>query len=366
MAKALTFSKKKIGQLFIAAVPLIKKEKELFKTIEQYISLGIGGFMVGTGGELDFLETAGVTDIKKTKKFISQLKKIDPTLFIAIDGEGGYKFNLFKSVTDLRQARVYGLRLEKAGRLKKFKKDLGSYVNLMKECGINMNFAPILGVAQSGYHGYLSEGGRSYSDLVDTVKMLSQMAIEKMQENNIIAVGKHFPGYGPLNENPHQRLKMRLLKKDNDIRLSAFAFAIRHGLQAIMKGHVLSKLDRRMPATLSPKVEKYLRAVLKFKGLSITDEIFMGAVNEYYKKSHGDKNGTKRIIAMAKVNDILLHSYPQQEKDGKAKIAFNRHDYFLKLHQTVYQAVIEGEIAETKINQSYARIIKYKKILGLC
>jgi beta-N-acetylhexosaminidase len=357
--------KRKIGQLFIAAVPLIREEKKLFKTIKAYINLGIGGFMIGMGGEFDFLETKGVTDIKKTKKFIAKLKKLDPTLFIAIDGEGGSKFNLFENKAILKQARAYGLRLEQASRVKQYKKDISDYVVLMKECGINMNFSPILGVARPGYQGYLSQYGRSYSDIKETVKMLSSIAIKEMQNNKIIAVGKHFPGYGPLDENPHQHLRKRRTDNHYDIRISAFAYAVRHGIQAIMKGHVLSRLDSKIPATLSLKVEEYLREELKFKGLTITDEIFMGSLNEYYAELGGDEDGTKRIVAAAKCNDILLHSYPKQEQDGKVKTTVKEHSHFLCLHQAVYQAVLGGEVNEVKFNESYERIIKYKKTIGL-
>ncbi len=357
--------KRKIGQLFIAAVPLIREEKKLFRTIKAYIDLGIGGFMIGLGGEFDFLETKGVTDIKKTKKFIAKLKKLDPTLFIAIDGEGGNKFNLFKNIIALKQARTYGLQLEQVSRIKQYRKDIKNYVALMKECGINMNFSPILGVAQPGYQGYLSEHGRSYSDLIDTVKMLSSIAIKEMQNNKIIAVGKHFPGYGPLGENPHQHLRKRQTDKYYDVRISAFAYAIRHGVQAIMKGHVLSDLDSKIPATLSLKAEEYLREELKFKGLTITDEIFMGALSEYYDRLGGDEDGTKRIVAAAKCNDILLHSYPKQEQDGKVKTVTKASGHFFNLHQAVHRAVLKGEIFKEKINDSYTRIIKHKKKIGL-
>ncbi len=359
--------KRKVAQLFLIIVPLIKDEKEQFKIIEEYIKLGVSGLIIGLGGKIDFLtdflQTDNVVDIKKVRNIIIKLKKLDPTLFLAIDGEGGGKFNLFESVAQLKCTREYGLQFEQNGSTKQFERDTQDYVAIMKECGINMNFAPVLDTAQKGYKGYMSEYGRSYSDADETVEMLSGIAIKEIQKNGIIAVGKHFPGYGNLDENPHKHL--RLVKNDKNYQLtsSPFSHAIKtSGIKGIMKGHIMSDLDEELPATLSPKVENYLREKLGFKGLSITDEIFMASLNEHYVKKGGDLDGTIRIVDAAKCNDILLVTYPKQIINGKVKIALDKHDYFQRLLDAVYNAVIKGDIPEDKINESYERIIQHKKL----
>ncbi len=364
--------KRKVAQLFTVVIPLINEEKEQFRVIEEYIDLGIGGLIIGMGGKIDFLtdflQTNHVVDINKVREIISRLKRLDPTLFLAIDGEGGDKFNLFENVAQLKRAREYGLQLEQKGTTKGFERDISNYVAIMKECGINMNFAPVLDTAQRGYRGYMSEYGRSYSDRGETVETLSGIAIEEMQKNGIISVGKHFPGYGCLDRNPHRRLSS--LKADNSnsnySASSTFAHAIRnHGINGIMKGHVISPLDEKLPATLSPKVEKYLREKLGFNGLSVADEIFMASLNERYTEKGGDLDGTIRIVDAAKCNDILLVTYPKQMIDGKAMKALDKHDHFPRLHNAVYRAVVRGDIPEDKINSSYERIIRYKRLLGL-
>lgn len=358
--------KRKIGQLFIVATPLINEEKKLFETIKEYINLGVGGFMIGVGGKCNFVQTDGVTDIKKLKKFVLKLKELDPTLFLAIDGEGGEIFNLFEKAARLKCAREYGLEFEKTGSVKRFEKDIDDYVSIMKECGINMNFAPVLGTAQKGYKGYLSEYGRSYSDTDETVKILSGIAVKTMQQNKIIAVGKHFPGYGSIDENPHQFLKSRKIRENYNMITSPFACAIQeHFIQGIMKGHVLSRIDGKIPATLSSETEKYLRKKLKFNGLSIIDEIFMRALSKYYIDKGADDDGVKRIVQAAKCNDILLMSYPKQALDGKVKIGASRHDHFPRLHNAVYLAALKGDIPENKINDAYQKIIRHKRMLGL-
>jgi len=199
--------KRKIAQMFIVATPPIKNQKKIFKIIENYVDLGIGGLMLGIGGRFKFAQKQGVTDIKKLQKFIFKLKKLDQSLFLAIDGEGGHDFNLFEDIVSLKPSRNYGLQFEKSGNTVEFEKDVKNYIKIIRECGINMNFAPVLDVAQQGYKGYMSESGRSFSDKKKVVNTLSSIFIGEMQKNDIIAVGKHFPGYGPLDENPHFHLR---------------------------------------------------------------------------------------------------------------------------------------------------------------
>jgi len=146
---------------------------------------------------------------------------------------------------------------------------------------------------------------------------------------------------------------------------STFNHAIKKDrIIGIMKGHVLSVLDNKFPATLSLDIENYLRKNLNFNGLSITDELFMMALSEYYSKK--DKDGTKRIVEAAKYNDILLISYPkEQDTSGRLKKVVRKHDHFQMLLDAVYNAVLNGQIPEQKINESYERIIRYKKLLKL-
>ncbi len=360
--------KRKIAQMFIVATPPIKDQKKIFKIIENYVDLGIGGLMLGIGGRFKFAQKQGITDIKKLQKFVFKLKKLDQSLFLAIDGEGGHDFNLFENIVSLKPSMEYGLQFEKDGNTKEFERDVKNYIKIIRWCGINMNFAPALDVAQPGYKGYMSKSGRSFSDKSYTVKTLSSIFIKEMQKNSIISVGKHFPGYGLLDENPHfhlRRQKNIANFENNDLIKSTFSKAIKKDkIIGIMKGHVLSVLDSKFPATLSANIENYLRKKLNFNGLSVTDELFMGALNEYYKGL--DRASTKRIVEAAKCNDLLLISYPKEQgPDGKLRKLIRKHDHFQKLLDAVYDAVLNGQISEKKINKSYERIIRYKKLLKL-
>ena len=348
---------KKVAQMFLVALPYTTDEEELFNIVEKYIKIGVGGIMLGIGGKLPYAEVNGVIDIEKLKTLVARLKILDPSLFIAIDGEGGSIFNLFENISALKPQRYYGLEYEKTGSTQEYERDLDQYIGLMKEVGINMNFAPIFGTAKTGYTGYLSAYDRAYSDKNDTVKKLAKLAVEKMHANGIIAVGKHFPEYGSIDKNPHTHLsKIETYNKDN-----ALSSAISdNGVEVVMKGHVLSPIDEDMPATISEKVEKYIRDDLNFQGLSMTDEIFMHALSRYYDNFGGDEDHTKRAVAGAKVNDIILMSYPKQKHGDGTILQAESHNHFEQLHRTVLEAVKTGEINEDKIEESFDRISKIK------
>lgn len=346
----------KIAQMFLVALPYTTDEKELFEAVEKYIEIGVGGLMLGLGGKLPFVQTNGVIDIKKLKNLVSKLKELDPNLFIAIDGEGGSIFNLFENISSLRPQRYYGLEYEKSGSTQEYEKDLDEYIGIMKEAGINMNFAPILGTAKKGYKGYLSAYNRAYSEKDETVKKLSSIAIKKMQDEGITAVVKHFPGYGHIDKNPHLHLS-----KISGESGPFDSVILEHNVNAVMKGHVLSPIDEDMPATISEKIEKYLRDDLGFTGLSMTDAIFMHALGHYYEKFGIEESYKKRAVNVAKTNDIILMSYPKQKSGDGTILQVKKHDHFEKLHKAVLNAVEKGEINKDKINESFERIMKFKK-----
>ena len=350
---------KQIAQCFIVAAPLTTDENEFWSVLRDYISLGVGGIMLGIGGRFPLVETDGQTDIKKLKQLAGQVKSYDSSLFLAVDGEGGEIFNIFKNeeIAVLKRPWHYGRLYEQTGNMKEYQHDLNDYCALLRECGINMNFAPVLGQALPDYQGYLSEQGRAYSDIVPTIMTLGGLAIRSMMDYNIIPVAKHFPGYGSITADPH----LRLTSRSRDSVPEQFKTAIKDGVPAIMKGHVLTHLDAARPASLSPVVEIYLRSELKFRGVSITDQIFMGAIDEYCEKQGEDLDYSERVIAALEANDMIIQSYPNQASADPAAKNIAGHKYFFDFIKIIAKAVSEGKINESAIAKSYQRIQALKR-----
>ena len=111
-----------------------------------------------------------------------------------------------------------------------------------------------------------------------------------------------------------------------------------------MVGHILiPSIDSENPATFSKKITNdILRDNWDYDGLIITDALEMGALTS--TTWHGE-SVLKAIEAGA---DIILLPI-----DGVNAI------------NSIYQAVLDGRISEERIDESYQRIIKHKRMINL-
>jgi beta-N-acetylhexosaminidase len=166
--------------------------------------------------------------------------------------------------------------------------------------------------------------------------------IRGLQENGMLATGKHFPGHGDTEVNSHLALasvtagRARL----DSVELAPFRAAIEAGVGAIMTFHgFFPALDReQVPATLSPRVmTDLLRRELKFDGLLVTDAMTMRGVVDTY----GDVEAAKRAIAAG--NDVLL-----MPTDTRQAI------------EAVVAGVRESRYDEARLNASVKRVLQLK------
>jgi beta-N-acetylhexosaminidase len=113
---------------------------------------------------------------------------LQPSLFIAIDQEGGKVARLKKPFTLFpgnptmegpEDARHFALVT--AAELKKI--------------GINMNLAPVMDVAPKGINSVMA--ARVFGHDPQCVAELGATVIQFLQKNKIMSVAKHFPGIGP-------------------------------------------------------------------------------------------------------------------------------------------------------------------------
>ncbi len=359
--------KEKVSQLFIS------KNPDSIVDIEEFINQGIGGFMIGKGGEIvNYNQKDLEGDSKESlKRFIKSIRELSEKnkktpLFLAIDGEGGSYFNRLKSFSTLKSARIYGKKFERDGNLDYFIGEISKFAKLMNELDINMNFAPLLDVAKKGYRGYVAEerikvrkndltksemeaSNRSYSDKPEVVSILGTTAMKVYQEHNIIPTLKHFPSYGILddNENPHEVLPVSKLSLSTILKqVNQYKKAIKMDAYAMMTGHVTTALDKDRPASISKKVYKFVRDKLRFKGLMVVDELNMGAIKQFY----GFTSVEKAAIDAIKANDIILISHP---------------DTFVFMRNAIFEEAKKSWEMRKVVNNRYKRIIKYKKKIGL-
>ena len=147
--------------------------------------------------------------------------------------------------------------------------------------GIHMAFAPVLDVNNNPKNPVISL--RSFGENPQLVARLGAAFVRGIQENGMLATGKHFPGHGDTEQNSHlelSRVNASAARLDS-VELVPFRAAIQAGVRGIMTFHgQLPGLDTSsLPATLNPRImTDLLRGRLGFQGLVITDALDMTGV----------------------------------------------------------------------------------------
>ena len=211
--------------------------------------------------------------------------------------------------------------------------------------GIHVAFGPVLDVNNNPANPVI--GARSYSEDPALTARLGASFVKGLQENGVIATGKHFPGHGDTETNSHLALAMVNASRSrlDSVELVPFREAVKAGVGAIMTFHgFLPALDSSgVPATLSPLVmSDLLRRDMHFDGLLITDAMDMAGVIDRF----GAVEAAKRAIAAG--NDILL-----MPADVPGAI------------DAVVAGLAEGRYTEQRLNASVRRILLLKDRLGL-
>ena len=140
---------------------------------------------------------------------------------------------------------------------------------------------------------------------------MGEAAAQGLQEAGVAACAKHFPGIGDMAPDPHEVLPTSHLTLE-DLRareLTPFQHLIRRAPPAcVMVAHaVFEKIDEAAPASLSPVfLQTILRGELGFRGVAVTDDLDMGAIED------SDQAALQSILAGADIA-LICHSEDAQE-----------------------------------------------------
>ena len=262
-------------------------------------------------------------------------------LMVSIDGEWGINMRLDSTIRYPRQLTLGAIQ------------DNNLIYNMGKriaqECkvvGVNINLAPVIDVNNNPNNPVIND--RSFGEDKYNVAQKGLAYMKGMQDQQIMAVGKHFPGHGDTDADSHKTLPVILHKLDRlkDIEFYPFKKLFTNGLQGVMAAHLhIPALDDRenRAVSLSKKVTTHLlRDSLGFKGLVFSDALNMKGVSAFFAPGEVDKE------AFLAGNDILLFS-----EDIKKGISL------------IKKSVVDKEITEEYINTRLAKVLEYKYELGL-
>src|SRR5207244_6883439 len=169
--------------------------------------------------------------------------------------------------------------------------------------------------------------------------------LKRVTDGSVIDSLKHSPGLGSANLDPHMALPAmnRNLASLNAIDLVPYRTMIYEGIvPMVMVTHILNpQLDPKLPTSLSPNVVTgILRKQLNFKGVIISDTLWMGGISNKYSLAQA------AVLAVKAGTDLLL---------GPRGLADTQNMIY-----GLHQAVMNGQISQTQINASVQRIIELK------
>ncbi|WP_330339837.1 glycoside hydrolase family 3 protein [Streptomyces sp. NBC_00557] len=215
----------------------------------------------------------------------------------------------------------------------------------LRAMGINQDYSPDSDVNVNPANPVI--GVRSFGADPDAVAALVAAEVKGYQAARVAATAKHFPGHGDTATDSHTGLPVITHSRELWEKLDAVPFraAIAAGIDSVMTAHIQFPAldDSGDPATLShPILTGILRGELGYDGVVITDSLGMEGVRVKY--------GDDRVPVLA-----LKAGVDQLLNPPSLDVAYN----------AVLKAVQNGELTESRLDESILRILRLKARLGL-
>lgn len=260
-------------------------------------------------------------------------------LFIGVDMEGGRVHRLKEPFTKWPALKKIG-DLDNATVTYHFAHRMGLEI---KAIGMNLNFAPCVDVLTEPKNTAI--GDRAISSDFKIVDKHTSGLVRGYIKAGVITCAKHFPGHGNTLVDSHDELPVEKtdLKTLSDRELIPFKKAFKSRVDMVMTSHILfEKIDAQNPVIFSELfIEKILKESSRYRGLIITDDLDMGALIKNYEKEEIPVKALKAGV------DLLLYC--------------NVPDSPPMAIEAVVNAVAQGQLNKSKLENSYRKILELKK-----
>lgn len=322
--------KQKIGQLFMVDAYSDRDSLQVAQINTLIDSSYIGGIIFFKGGP--------IREAVLTNNYQSRSKV---PLMIGMDAEWGISMRLDSTIRFPRQMTLA------AGNNAAAVYAMGKEIGIeCKRMGIQINFAPAIDINNNPLNPVINS--RSFGEDRDQVTRLGTMYMKGMQDQGVMACGKHFPGHGNTSSDSH--LTLPIVQSDkiemDSMELMPFRSLIKDSLASVMVAHLyVPSLDStaNRASTMSSKiVTDLLQHDLGFRGLIFTDALNMKGVADYYQP------GELELKALLAGNDVLLYS-----------------ENVPKAISRITLAVQDSEIAAAEIDRRVRKILMSKYWSGL-
>jgi beta-N-acetylhexosaminidase len=215
----------------------------------------------------------------------------------------------------------------------------------LRQMGINLNLAPVCDVLTNPRNSLMLK--RCFGEDSGTVSEYVGVLIEEYHRHKIGCCAKHFPGLGSSEIDPHKKLAITDISREDfeTTDWPPFKQAVESEVEMVMTTHLLAKsLDPEYMATFSRIIATdYLRGRLGFEGVLVTDDLGMGAVTSDYSPAE------RAVNALRAGHDMLMFCHDRKDQDSAFKSVLDLYN--------------NGELDRDEIAMKISRIHKLKEKL---
>lgn len=333
----------KIGQMILIGMPKSELDTLVLKEIKQ-----------GKVGAIIFFEKNipnrpnAFASVKKMTWMYQQAAPMP--LLICIDQEGG-KVNRLKEKYGFTRS-ITAASIGKYGSLDSVRFYAEATAATLAGLGFNVNFAPTVDLAINKENTVIAKPERAYSNNVDTVVMMAKEVIEQHRKFGVITSLKHFPGHGSSKDDTHFGVA-DVTTTWSERELEPFKRLIDAGYaDGVMTSHIVNKnLDKNgLPGTLSKDIlDGILRKKLGYQGVVFSDDMQMQAISKNF--------GLEETIRLAINAGVDVMCFSNNIQGSEARTVD-------KVHTIIKKMVVDGQISQQRINESFQRIKKLKNSLN--
>lgn len=263
-------------------------------------------------------------------------------LLISMDAEWGLNMRLKESTIGFPKQLALGAIQDNS-----LIYDMGAEIaRQMNRLGVHVSFSPVLDINNNPANPVI--GPRSFGESRYLVTAKAYQYMRGLQDHNIMACAKHFPGHGDTDVDSHYDLPVIPFDRNrlDSLELYPFRVLAQKNIGSFMVAHLsVPALDDRpnRPTTLSRNtVTNLLRREMDFSGLIYTDALDMQGVTKHFGP------GEVEAEALLAGNDILL-----LPGDLDATLA------------AIQRYVESGKLDQRQIDDSVKRVLRSKYRLGL-
>ena len=320
----------KIGQLFMVAAYSNRDKSHTERLAAMIETYHLGGLIFFQGGP--YRQVRMINTLQEKSKI---------PLLIGFDGEWGLGMRLDSTINFPRQMLLGAT--DNDSLIYEMGREIGRQC---RRVGIHVNFAPVVDVNSNPENPVI--GTRSFGENKERVARLGTAYMQGLQDEQVLATAKHFPGHGDTDTDSHKTLPTLQHSKErlNNLELFPFRALIRDSVESIMVAHLnIPAYDStaNRPTTLSPAVVNgLLRDSLGYDGLVFTDAMNMKGLAD------NATAGTAEVQALLAGNDVLL--YPLSVP---------------KAIQAIKKALKDSVLSYEDFNNKVRRVLKAKYFAGL-